>query len=89
MRLTKVIYNDSTEFVVGIVSKLTKKNLTEYYNIDDYKQRKKALPIMTRHGTKEVPLIVFADENLQEVSAIWSEQKPDWKEEILKNLNNE
>ena len=43
---------------------------------------------MTRHGTKEVPLIVFADENLQEVSAIWSEQKPDWKEEILKNLNN-
>ena len=41
---------------------------------------------MVRHGTKNVPLIVFEDENLQEVSAIWSEQNPDWKSEILKNL---
>ena len=88
MKLIKVIYDNSTEFIVGIVKKITKEKLTEYYNIDDYKQKKKALPIMTRHGTKKVPLIVFADENLQEVSAIWSEQKPDWNLEILKQLNN-
>ena len=88
MKLTKVIYDNSTEFIVRIVKRITKEKLTEYYNIDDYKQKKKALPIMTRHGTKEVPLIVFADENLQEVSAIWSEQKPDWNLEILKQLNN-
>lgn len=88
MKITKVIYDNNTEFIVRIVKKITKEKLTEYYNIDDYKQKKKALPIMTRHGTNEVPLIVFADENLQEVSAIWSEQKPDWNLEILKQLNN-
>ena len=41
---------------------------------------------MERHGTKQVPLIVFEDENLQECSAIWNEQDPDWKEEIIKKL---
>ena len=55
-------------------------------NIEDIKEKRKAIPIMVRHGTKNVPLIVFEDENLQEVSAIWSEQNPDWKSEILKNL---
>ena len=42
MKLTKVIYDNSTEFIVRIVKRITKEKLTEYYNIDDYKQKKKA-----------------------------------------------
>lgn len=87
MRYVTVIYDTSSEYVVDIVKEITNTNLIEFYNIDFNKEKKKAIPIMTRHGTKKVPLIVFSDENLQEVSAIWSEQNPDWKSEILKNLN--
>ena len=43
---------------------------------------------MTRFGTTKVPLIVFADENLEEFNAIWSEQSPNWEEEI-KNILSE
>ena len=35
------------------------------------------------------PLIVFADENLDEYAAIWSETNPDWKLEIERILIRE
>ena len=59
------------------------------FTLDDYKQKKKAIPILTRHGTLNVPLIVFADENLDEYAAIWSETNPDWKLEIERILIRE
>ena len=42
---------------------------------------------MTRFGTKNVPLVVFENENLDEYAAIWSEQNPDWEKEISDKLN--
>ena len=91
MKFIKVVYNDNCKFILEVLGKLHKQELTETFNIDDYRQKKKAIPIMTRHGTKEVPLIVFQDENLEDVSAIWNEQNPDWEKEIIKKLdeNNE
>ena len=86
MKFTKVIYNNETEFILEIINKHVKQEFLELYNISYRKDRRKAKEILERHGTKNVPLIVFEDENLQEVSAIWSEQNPDWKSEILKNL---
>ena len=86
MRFVKVIYDNSSNYIVEIIKKISNLTLIEYYNIDVNREKRKAIPIMVRHGTKNVPLIVFEDENLQEVSAIWSEQNPDWKSEILKNL---
>ena len=87
MKITKVVYSDDTSFILDIVSSIPEVKYMEAYNINHYKEKKRAIPILTRHGTKNVPLIVFEDENLQEVSAIWSEQNPDWKSEIIKNLN--
>ena len=86
MRFIKVIYDNNSNYIVEIIKEISNITLVEYYNIDINKEKRKATPIMVRHGTKNVPLIVFEDENLQEVSAIWSEQNPDWKSEILKNL---
>ena len=86
MRFVKVIYDNSSNYIVEIIKEISNLTLIEYYNIDVNREKRKAIPIMVRHGTKNVPLIVFEDENLQEVSAIWSEQNPDWKSEILKNL---
>lgn len=86
MKIIKVIYNDNTSFIMDIVNKIPDKVLIDSFNIDDYRQKKKALPIMTRHGTTVVPLVVFADENLDEYAAIWSETKPDWELEIKKIL---
>ena len=68
----------------NIIKKI--KAVFEEYNISDYREKKKALPIMTRHGTKEVPLLVFEDENLEEYTAIWNEQNPDWEKEIIRIL---
>lgn len=86
MRFIKVIYDNNSNYIVEIIKEISNTTLVEYYNIDVNREKRKAMPIMVRHGTKNVPLIVFEDENLQEVSAIWSEQNPDWKSEILKNL---
>ena len=86
MRFIKVIYDNNSNYIVEIIKEISNITLVEYYNIDVNQEKRKAIPIMVRHGTKNVPLIVFEDENLQEVSAIWSEQNPDWKSEILKNL---
>ena len=41
---------------------------------------------MERHGTSQVPLVVFENENLDEFAAIWSENNPNWLEEIQKIL---
>ena len=86
MKIIKVIYDDKTTFINKIIDNITEKVIIERFNLEDYKQRKKALPIMTRHGTMNVPLVVFADENLDEYAAVWSEQKPDWELEINKIL---
>lgn len=88
MRIVKVVYDDESDYIMDIVLNISQIKYLEAYNISDYRQKKKALPIMTRNGTKNVPLVVFEDENLQEVSAIWSEQNPDWKTEIIKKLTN-
>ncbi len=85
MCFVKVVYNDETSFILEIIAELDLKHV-EFYNIDDYRQKKKAIPIMTRNGTKQVPLIVFEDENIEECACIWAEQQPDWKLEILKKL---
>ena len=86
MKIIKVIYDDKTTFINKIIDNITEKVIIERFTLEDYKQRKKALPIMTRHGTTNVPLVVFADENLDEYAAVWSEQKPDWELEINKIL---
>lgn len=86
MKIIKVIYDDKTTFINKIIDNITEKVIIERFTLEDYKQKKKALPIMTRHGTMNVPLVVFADENLDEYAAVWSEQKPDWELEINKIL---
>lgn len=88
MKILKVIYDDSTQFILDIVRNLPFKVYLEEYTISDYRQKKKALPIMTRHGTINVPLIVFEDENLKEYAAIWSESNPDWAAAINTILND-
>ncbi len=87
MRIVKVVYNDNTTFILDIVKSINKTFYLESFNTDNYKEKKKAIPIMTRHGTKELPLVVIENENLEEIDAIWSESTPDWKNEIIKKLN--
>jgi hypothetical protein len=86
MKIIKVILNNDTTFISDIISEITIPHILEEYNISYIKDRRKAREIMERHGTKQVPLIVFEDENIKECCAIWSEQNPNWKEEIIKKL---
>lgn len=86
MKVLTVIYDDKTEYITKIVDNIQEKILIEKLTLEDYKQRKKAIPIMTRHGTTNVPLIVFSDENLDEYAAIWSEENPDWEKKIIEKL---
>lgn len=89
MKIIKVIYSNNTDFILDIVNSIEQKVYKEFYNIDINKEKKKAIPIMVRHGTKNTPLIVFENENLEEYSAIWSESNPkDWKIEITNKLIN-
>ena len=87
MKVIKVVYNDETKFIVDIVNAIKEKHLLELYNTDFHKDKKKAREILERHGTRNLPLIVFENENLDEYAAIWSEQNPDWRVEINNKLN--
>lgn len=89
MKILKVIYDNDSKDILNITRAIPVKLYIEEYNISNYKEKKKALPIMTRHGTKLVPLLVFEDENLIEYAAIWSEVNPDWEKEINKILLND
>lgn len=88
MKIIKVVYNENTKFILDIVRSYNGLCITEEFNIDHFKETKKGRPILTRHGTNNVPLVVFEDENLEEVAAIWSESNPDWEFQIAKTLND-
>lgn len=86
MKTIKVIFDDNSAFIMDIVDLFSEYAFIESYYIEDYRDKKKARPIQTRHGTLNLPLIVFEDENLIEVDAIWPETNPDWLTEIDKKL---
>lgn len=86
MNIIKVVYDNDTKFILDVIKSLPYKIYLEEYNISSYKEKQKAIPIMTRHGTKQVPLLVFEDANLKEYAAIWNEINPDWELEIHKIL---
>lgn len=79
----RVIYDDDTQYILDLIPE----NIyVESYNIDFYKEFKKALPIMVRNGTKNIPLVILVEDG-EETKVIWSETNPDWKTEINKLLN--
>lgn len=55
--------------------------------MDHYKEKKKALPILVRNGTMNVPLITFINENEEENKVLWSENTTDWETAIDEILN--
>ena len=92
MKILKVVYNNNCKSILNIIDGIDKTKhsiFVEVYNINNRKDKKEAQGIMTRFGTKLLPLIVFEDENLKEYNAIWSERNPDWAEEINKILADE
>lgn len=80
--MLRIIYNDNSKFILDLIPDNTE---IELYNIDLYKEYKKAIPILVRNGTKNVPLVILV-ENGEETKVIWSEQNPDWNLEIKKLL---
>lgn len=87
MKVIKVIFDNKTNFIVDIVERIKTNSIREFYNLDVFKEKKKAIPIQTRFGSKNLPLIVFEDENSIEYNAIWAENNPNWEFEIYKILN--
>lgn len=87
MKIIKVAFNNSHLELIETINSLSSPKLIELYNFDTRKGKKKAREMMERFGTKNLPLIVFENENLEEYDAIWSEQNPDWKLEISKRLH--
>jgi hypothetical protein len=80
--LIRVVYDEDCRFILDIVNKYNIEK--EFYSLSHYKERKKALPILTRNGTKNVPLIEFVDEEGEESKVIWSETNPNWEQELDK-----
>ena len=61
MKIVKVIYSEETKFILDIMSEINIKHIAELYDVGFRKDKKKAREIMERHGTKNVPLIVFSE----------------------------
>ncbi len=93
-QVIKVVYDDNCRFILDIIEDLDPEVIEILtYNYNHYKERKEAIPIMTRNGTRNLPLVEFVDEEGETSKVIWSETNPDWKKEInkilkIKNTNN-
>lgn len=88
MNTIKVIHNNDTKFILDIAKKFKSRAYIEPYNFDVLRLRKKIYRMQEEFSTKKFPLIVFEDENMEEVAAIWSESNPDW-ESVIANILNE
>ena len=84
MRIIKLIYNNDTKYAIELVKNIPR-TIVEKYNYDHYKERKNAIPIMTRHGAKQFPFLVFENENQVEYAAYWSETKKILNLELIKS----
>lgn len=89
MKTIKVLYNEATSFILNHVNKFEKQAYIEVLNADIYKDRGKVRVLQEDYGTKTFPLVVFEDENLVGVAAIWPESNPDWEKEIIRILKEE
>lgn len=88
MKTIKVYYSSYNKDILKEVEEFNQVAFVEVYSINNRKEMKKVKQAMEDYGTKNLPFIVFEDENFEGVGAIWSEQKPtNWKEEITKKLN--
>ena len=83
-QIIRVVYDDSSRFIRDILDSIEFGIKVETYDYSHYKERKKALPIMTRNGTRNLPVIEFVDMDGEESEVIWSETNPNWKDEIIR-----
>lgn len=88
MNTIKVIHNNDTKFILDIAKKFKSRAYIEPYNFDVLRLRKKIYRMQEEYGTRKFPLIVFEDENMVEIGAIWSESNPDWESAIENILNS-
>lgn len=87
--VARVVYDDNCRFILDVLDSIEFGIKVETYNYSHYKERKKALPIMTRNGTRNLPLIEFEDIDGEFSGVIWSENNPDWQKEIIELANKE
>lgn len=85
----RVVYDDNCRFILDILDSIEFGIKVETYDYNHYKERKKALPIMTRNGTRNLPVIEFVDMDGEESEVIWSETNPNWKDEIIRIANKQ
>ena len=85
MTILKIVYDNDTKDVLDLVNDIPK-IIVESHNFSHYKERKNAIPILTRHGAKKLPFIAFADENLEEYTAYWTESKKELTRELIQEL---
>ena len=84
MKTLIVIYDIKSEFILDLIEKYSKVLYIEKYSWDIYNNRRKIKFYQEELGSKNYPLLVFEDENLELIAAIWSESSPDWEKEIKK-----
>jgi hypothetical protein len=87
MKTIKIVYNNDTKFILDIVKEFKSRAYIEPYNSNVSRLRGKIYKMQEAFGSRKFPLIIFEDENMEELSAIWSESNPDWKLEIEEMLN--
>lgn len=87
MKVIKVVFDNRSRFILDIVKYFSDRAIIDLINLDNRKTYKKAKSLQTNFGTKLLPLLIFEDENLEEVAALWSENNPDWEKDISKKLD--
>lgn len=88
MRVVKIVYDNNCKHIIELFKEFEDEIFLELYNYDS-KERKNCIPILTRFGTKNKPLVVFEDENQIEYGAIWAEGDEKLTTDAIRKYLNE
>ena len=86
MKILNIIYDNDSKFIYDMIDELDGHYHIYKFNFES-RDKAKCRKLMEEYGTRNLPLIVIQDENLDFIGGVWSENTTDWKKEI-NNLKN-
>ena len=86
MKVVKIVYDKASKYIIDLFDEFEDEIMLELYNYDS-KQKKDCIPILTKYGAREKPLIVFENE-MGEYAAHWAESNEDITPELIRKYLN-
>ena len=59
MKVVKIVYDKESRWIIELFDEFEDEIFLELFDYDHYKEKKKAIAVLTQYGARQKPLIVF------------------------------